>query len=198
MQKPVKRTLVDTLFDLGLCISYQQVLDISTELGNKICYHYEAEQAVCPPKLKSHLFTTAAVDNIDHNPSSVSAQDSFHGTGISLFQHPDETCTGVKRKVCEIPQNTQRSYKIKLAELPQTYTLVKPANILRQHCTVPDVKHPMKADCQLIPQATEKEVMWLEHVKAVVATDHLQEDETVSWAAYHSSRQSPIPEELLQ
>ena len=35
------------------------------------------------------IFTTATVDNIDHNPSSMTATGSFHGTGISLFQHPD-------------------------------------------------------------------------------------------------------------
>ena len=47
--KTRKRALVDTLFDLGLCISYDRVLDISTELGNTICRHYEVEKAVCPP-----------------------------------------------------------------------------------------------------------------------------------------------------
>jgi hypothetical protein len=39
-----KRALVDTLFD--------RVLDISTELGEKIYHHYEVEKAVCPPQLR--------------------------------------------------------------------------------------------------------------------------------------------------
>lgn len=68
--KTRKRELVDILFSLGLCISYDRILDISTELGNKICHYYEQENAVCPPNLKSGVFTTAAVNNIDHNPSS--------------------------------------------------------------------------------------------------------------------------------
>ena len=84
---------MDTLHNLGLCISYNRILDISTELGNKICNHYGVEKAVCPPKLKSGLFTISAVDNVNHNPSSTSAHDSFHGTGISLY--PDDTATGV-------------------------------------------------------------------------------------------------------
>jgi len=29
----------------------------------------------------------STVDNIDHNPSSATSKESFHGTGISLFQH---------------------------------------------------------------------------------------------------------------
>ena len=36
-----KKALVDTLFNLGLCISYDRVLDVSTELGNKVCLYYE-------------------------------------------------------------------------------------------------------------------------------------------------------------
>ena len=42
------------------------------------------------PHLKGQLFTTAAVDNIHYNPSSTTASGSFHGTGISLFQHPSD------------------------------------------------------------------------------------------------------------
>ena len=57
------------------CAFHDHVLDISTELGNLICNRYEVEKV--------------AIDNIDHNPSSTSAHDSLHGTGISLVQHPD-------------------------------------------------------------------------------------------------------------
>ncbi len=79
---------MDALFELGLCISYDRVMSISTLLGNNLCHKFEMEKSVCPPKLKGKLFTTAAIDNIDHNLSSTTAQDSFHGTGISIFQHP--------------------------------------------------------------------------------------------------------------
>ena len=89
--KTRKSELVDNLYEFGLSISYNHVLEISTDLGNTICHHYMIEKAVCPPELKGGLFTTAAVDNTDHNPSSTSSHDSFHGTGISLFQHPENT-----------------------------------------------------------------------------------------------------------
>ena len=46
----------------------------------KVCARYEAEGVVCPAKLSKKVFTTAAVDNIDHNPSSATAQCAFHGT----------------------------------------------------------------------------------------------------------------------
>lgn len=80
--KTRKRNLVDKLSDLGLCISYDRVLSLSAEMGNSVCQRYHMEHVVCPPALKQGVFTTSAVDNIDHNPSATTATDSFHGTGI--------------------------------------------------------------------------------------------------------------------
>ncbi len=74
----------------GLSISYSRVLDISTELGS-----YHVTNTLCPPELKCGLFTTTAVDNVDHNPSSTSVHDAFHGTAKSLFQHPNKDNGGV-------------------------------------------------------------------------------------------------------
>ena len=81
-----KRGLVDKL------ISYDRVLRLSAQMGNSVCQLYHIEQVVCPPTLRSNVFTTAAVDNIDHNPSATTAKNAFHGTGISVLQHP--TCAG--------------------------------------------------------------------------------------------------------
>ena len=38
-------------------------------------------------KLRSRLFTTCNLDNIDHDPTSALAHSSSHGTAISLSQH---------------------------------------------------------------------------------------------------------------
>ena len=54
-------------------------------MDNKVLSHYEEQQVVCSPFLKFNLFTTGAFDNTDHNPSSTTVEDSFHGTGILLF-----------------------------------------------------------------------------------------------------------------
>ena len=103
------------------------------------------------------LLTTAAVDKIDHNPSSTSAIDSFHGTGISLFQHPDDAFTGVQRDVATNPCDTQSGPKRKAAQLPDTYTNVPPVALLKQVPLVPKLEGPNRADCQLMPQSMRKE-----------------------------------------
>ena len=40
------------------------------------------------------LFLNAAIDNIDHDPSSTGVKSSFHGTSVSFFQHPESEVTG--------------------------------------------------------------------------------------------------------
>ncbi len=92
--KTGKRDRVDTLFQLGLSVSYDRVMNISTNLGNNICRFFHKEGAVCLPELKHELFPTGPIDNIDHNTSSTSAHDSFHETGISLLQHPNINVRG--------------------------------------------------------------------------------------------------------
>ena len=56
---------------------------------------YELENVVCPPTMRGNLFTTVAVDNINHNSSSTTAKHSFHGTNISLLQHKMSQDDGV-------------------------------------------------------------------------------------------------------
>jgi len=97
--KTRKRDFVVGMYHLGLSISYSRVLNISTQLYNKICHHYKATNAVCPLELKCGHFTAAAVDNIDHNPSSTTAHNAFHGTAHSLFQHPNKDTNGTLQLV---------------------------------------------------------------------------------------------------
>ena len=141
LTKTQKRELVDTMYQLGLSISYSRVLDISSELGNKICHHYHALNVVCPPELKCGLFTTAAVDNIDHNPSFTSAHDAFHGTAQSLFQlHPNKDNTGVPQRVVTLSETTTKG---PIACLPNTYTSIPPVSLIKQDPPVPQLPLPM-------------------------------------------------------
>lgn len=191
--KTRKRELVDNLYQLGLSISYDRVLGISTELGNKICHQYQKEKAVCPQQLKCGLFTTAAVDNIDHNPSSTTSLKSFHGTGISLFQHPDNKFSGAKR--CFMHENRGPN-ETKISYLPESYTTVPPVGLISRFPSLPKQEGPTKVDCQLISLALAKEYDWLKRVCQVLESDTVEMDEMISWAAYHASHQTePITEE---
>ena len=94
---------------------------------------FNNDGVVCPPKLQSSLFTTAAVDNIDYNPSSAMAKDSFHGTGISIIQHPSHAFQGDCCDGLVLNQNSTSS----VATLPPVYTNVLPTSIKSKDFKVP-------------------------------------------------------------
>ena len=86
--KTRKRDLIDRLHSLGVSISSDKVLRLSSDMANAVCEHFKETDTVCPPNLKTNVFTTAAVDNLNPNTSSTKAVRSFHVTSISLIQHP--------------------------------------------------------------------------------------------------------------
>jgi len=57
------------------------------DISNDVCEQFTIDGVVCPPKLHTGVFSTAEVENLDHNTTSAMATDSFHGTGISIIQH---------------------------------------------------------------------------------------------------------------
>lgn len=118
-----KKELVDCMHILGLSISYFRVLEIYCELARKACEQLKEDRVVCAMKLRHGLFTTAATDNIDHNPSSTTPKDSFHGAAISLFQHPTETGAGTER-TCRTEIGLATSKELTVPELPEFFTSI--------------------------------------------------------------------------
>ena len=81
------------------------------------------------------MFTTSAYDNLDHDPSSTTAKESFHGTGISIFQHPDDRNTGQCRDSADYKDDGFRKQK---ANLPEEYTRIKPMIIKNKNPPIPE------------------------------------------------------------
>lgn len=106
-----------------MSISYDRVLEISAQLGDAAVNKYVNDGVVCPPVLRKGLFTTAAMDNIDHHPAATTATTSFHGTRISLFQHPTEDNKGEERA----PAKLGREKVKRVPELPDSFTNIQPA-----------------------------------------------------------------------
>ena len=119
--KTRKRQLVDMLHENGLSISYTRVLEISAQLGEGVVAQCVEDGVVCPPVVRKKLFTTSAVDNIDHNPTASTAKTSFHGIIISVFQHPSSEQLGEERE----PIKFNADVKVKkIPELPHAFTNV--------------------------------------------------------------------------
>lgn len=174
--KTRKRQLIDTLHRYGICISYDRVLEISSQMGTVLVQRFIEEGVVCPTVLRKGLFTTGALDNIDHNPSATTAKSSFHGTGISLFQHPTSSEDGEQR---ELPHIAGTPATKKVPPLPESYTNVRPA-YFKDAAPVPTGSQdvlPLKPE--ILIQSIKMEYQWLEHVNL---TEHVEGDVSVTWA----------------
>lgn len=180
--KTRKKELVDKLFSLGLSISYDRVLRLSAEMGNNVCQRFHMEQVVCPPSLRGGVFTTAAADNIDHNPTSTTAKDSFHGTGISLLQHPTCANEGVHRGVVTIGGNAGSK---KVSHLPHFYTDVPPVTSNVKQTAVPSTSVTSLKRVSF-KKHREEEYKWLENTRHVLEDNSQSSSENISWAAYHA------------
>ena len=180
--KTRKRNLIDLLFQHGICISYDRVLEISTSLGDAVIQKYLEDGVVCPSVLQKGVFTTSAVDNIDHNPSSKTAMTSFHGTGISVFQHPNEMSTIEKLTP---PLLAKKPISKKVSNLPDSYTNIRPA-FLKSKPTPPIVQTPATTVNQdYLVKNLRCEYEWLQSVSL---TQDVFNTETVSWSSYHSPK----------
>ena len=61
------RTLIDCLFQLGICISYNRILPITKSFYEALCTIFGHYKIVLLTNLKKGCFTVSAKDNIDKN-----------------------------------------------------------------------------------------------------------------------------------
>ena len=182
------KTLIDTMFRFGLSISYDRVMSITTDIANSVCDRFDQEGVVCPPELRGDLFTTAALDNIDHNPSATTAKDSFHGTAISLAQHRTINSDGFHRGTNVIMETAVRANAVK--ELPESYKNVPPAVLKTKDPVVPKFIGPALPDN--ITAFASKEIEWFRNVISLYKRDQLRDDESITWAATYASLQQEL------
>lgn len=152
------------------------VLEVSAQLGDGAVGKYKAEGVVCPNILRKDLFTTSAFDNIDNNPTATTSTSSFHGTSMSIFQHP----TAENEGVIQEPWNIDSKVK-SISNLPDSYTNVPPAFF--------GIKNPNPPLVEIQPQlptlVLKPEFDWLQKVQITetINTDRLD----TSWSSHHAS-----------
>ena len=143
---------------------------------------------MCPPKLRKDIFTTAAVDNIDHNPSSTTTHYSFHGTTISLVQYPTTSKKDSDRDIPVLNETGESQRRIR--QLSESYTNVPPAFLQVKEPLVPPVSWPLKPSLTT-PHSIKEEYKWLNHLWELFGKETLGKDEYISWVGFHAPRQPP-------
>ena len=79
------KRLVELLHEYGLSVPYKKRLTIQVNFAQAIADHTRKNgHIVCPSNLRHDIFIVAALDNLNHNPTSRTAFSSFHESGINF------------------------------------------------------------------------------------------------------------------
>ena len=208
------KKIVQQLYKMGICISYDRVIEIEDEIATSICERFTEEGVVAPACLRKGLFTVSALDNLDHNPSATTSVSSFHGTGISLFQFPGKEKLGESRPPVTIPPppgTKSHSLHYNYASVPAialkttSVSVPKPLKVKGNSgndiapVSVPDTltsvsnttdDPALMVTCTLLEEAMAKENDWINHALTLVKKELVKED-AIAWAAYHALQQVP-------
>ena len=189
-----KKELVDTLSSMGMGISYKRLMAISSQAGNAVIKRFEQDGVVVPPSMRRGVFTVGVVDNIDHNPSSTTASDSFHGTGISLIQ-----TRGVDDDVIEQPAPLfdPKEPCNGIPQLPEKYSTVLPAAVSSAEQFVPKSTGPHKPEILQEVKNHQEEYGWLETVHKSLSNKS-SDDTPTEEIAMESPRPTPTEEIAIE
>ena len=175
------KALIMKLYELGLSVSYQRIMEIEESLASSVSEQFVADGCVVPASLRKGLLTIGALDNLDHNPSSTTAASSFHGTGISLFQLPTAGNHGELRDPIRLPsQGSGHS-------LPEKYAVVHPVELSTNSSVIP-ARITKETGCSLIFEKGE-EKRWMEETLVKFDKENVMADDMLMWAAFHSAKQ---------
>ena len=184
-QRTRKKGIVSALAGYGMSVSYDRVQHIELSVTKQLCKVFQEKGVVCPPTLKNCIFTTAARDNIDHNPSS--ATEAFHDTSISIFQHPEEEHPELGLLFDEGIE------KINVPiEFPESYTTIFPAK------TLPS-QYPLQQVCAQDVTSNDQSKLftadeWLGNISSFNNARGMETpdvNERICWSAFHARLEQP-------
>ena len=177
--KTSKKCLINNLARHGLSVSYKRVQSVQLAIIKQLCRSYQNQGVVCPSSLKKGIFTSAAIDNIDHSPSSTTAMEAFYGTSISVFQHPEEDIEP-ENFVLEIGIEEM---DVKL-QLPEYYTAIVSTK-------TEDPEYPLQMvnsqEIGNVQGAHRVANQWLQKLEGIDdASSQIDIKNRLSWSGYHS------------
>ena len=178
------KTLINWLYSCaGLSVSYNRLLDLTTDLSNQMLRRYDDNGVFIPSNLRKNIFTIIAKDNIDHNARSTTATKHYHGTSFSVFQFPSIDRPG-DLIIDENDSVMAKSKSKKIPHLPSSYTEIRrflsPTKVLSIE-GAPVLVSP-DFDDSIHQLGMNEEYDWLENAH----------DPTLSfwipWAKFHASK----------
>ena len=177
------KKLIGQMNNLGLSVSYHRLLEIQEGITKALCHRFRDENVVCTTQLKTGIMSVGALDIIDHNTSATTAQGSFHGTSISIFQFPSADNPGRIREPLLISSNTNTD----CPALPDSFRTVPAVNCNLDAFTISPSLMTKISGNLAVPK--QKELERIKHCKPLLLKQTLEKGHFVAWSAYHASLQ---------
>jgi hypothetical protein len=177
--------MIDIFHKLGLSLSYKTIMRLQNKVACGVVEQMLKEGVMCPRPLRMKRFTIAAGDNIDHNPSSTTSTDSFHGTALSMHQPGVASTTADSGARAALPLPSGEN----VAVIPDNYR------------TLPSLegktaasKPPLQRTATLhVPESVLQQELLKEEKWVQAAGEGLDQgsDQLCHWSAHHASTKSP-------
>ena len=172
--KTRKKGLVNECAKQGLSISCSRLQEIQNNIAGQLCHQHATKVVVSPESLKDGLLTFVAIDNIDSNPSSTTADSAFYGTSIPTFQYarkdyPDE------HFILDFNSN----FEHEKTTLPSFYTNIEPTKDGKPHPPATHVSSMSTEDRKVIEEAEE----WL----SKLISPEIPLSERISFSGFYSN-----------
>ena len=173
------KTLLQKLHQIGICSSYQHVIDIISDWAANALQVYKNSNQVIPLKLRGMALTGFTKDSIDKNIKSNEATKHFHGTVICAFQTMKSVDAGIPRR----SSRNDLVATVSKFSLPQSYINVPPLlkKCKEYFCALPTINIPENIWCKLILKVHQnKEIIWMENLLSAETTAKH------AWSLYHT------------
>ena len=175
------KTLLQKLHQIGICSSYQHVIDIISDWAANALQVYKNSNQVIPLKLRGMALTGFTKDSIDKNIKSNEATKHFHGTVICAFQTMKSVDDGIPRR----SSRNDLVGTVSKFSLPQSYINVPPLlkKCKEYFCALLTINIPENIRCKLILKVHQnKEIIWMENLLSAETTAKH------AWSLYHTEK----------
>ena len=122
------------MFKLGICLSYDQDLELTKSLSD-MTNQYHRDGVFCASILKKSVFTILAKDNCDLNATSSTAS-MHYSTSVTILQYPTKDNQNDQYPYPAIASNKSGTKKVQ--SLPSSYVETMPFYLPKGPLYVPN------------------------------------------------------------
>ena len=126
------KQLINLVNAFGISVNYDRVIEIKRSMARGAIKQFDAKGVVIPTNIRSGVFVTFDVDNLDNHNKSNLSQFQFHRTAISVTNHLSWVNLGLERPSIQLDQKT-----LSALQLPGSYSVVKSAGLTSNTQYVP-------------------------------------------------------------